>query len=359
MPRSSEIEHGLRRATGAARLPASPGTGGSRYASAFAGLLLCLLASVPSAAWASDVLPSWHDGPMRTRIVEFVQRVTDPGSADFVPPAERIAVFDNDGALWAEKPAYFQLLFALDRVRALAPQHPEWKDTEPFRSALAGDMAGIAAGGEHAILELVMASHAGNTAEEFEAIVTGWLATARHPQTGRRYDEMIYQPMRELLDYLRANGFRTFIVSGGGIEFMRPWVERVYGIPPEQVVGSSIRTKYELRDGKPAIVRLPEVDFIDDKAGKPVGIHKYIGRRPILAVGNSDGDFEMLEYTTSRDGPSLGLIVHHDDAEREYAYDRASSVGRLDRALDEAPRRDWGVISMRRDWRQVFPDPGR
>jgi hypothetical protein len=203
-----------------------------------------------------------------------------------------------------------------------------------------------------------MASHAGNTAEEFEAIVTGWLATARHPQTGRRYDEMVYQPMRELLDYLRANGFKTFIVSGGGIEFIRPWVDRVYGIPPEQVVGSSVRTKYELRDGRPVIVRLPEIDFIDDKAGKPVGIHKFIGRRPILAVGNSDGDFEMLEYVTSRPGPSLGLILHHDDAEREYAYDRSSSVGRLDRALDEAPRRGWGVISVKGAWRRVYPDPG-
>jgi phosphoglycolate phosphatase-like HAD superfamily hydrolase len=359
MPRARGILHGLRRSTGAARLPVSPGTVGSRCASAFAALLLWLLASVPSAAWASDVLPSWHDGATRTRIIEFVQRVTDPGSADFVPPTERIAVFDNDGTLWAEKPAYFQLLFALDRIKALAPQHPEWKDTEPFKSVLAGDMAGIAAGGEHAIVDLVMASHAGNTAEEFEAIVTGWLATARHPATARRYDEMIYQPMRELLDYLRASGFRTFIVSGGGVEFMRPWVERVYGIPPEQVVGSSIRTKYELRDGKPVIVRLPEVDFIDDKAGKPVGIHKYIGRRPILAVGNSDGDFQMLEYTTSRDGASLGLIVHHDDAEREYAYDRASSVGRLDRALDEAAGRSWTVVSMKADWRVMYPDSSR
>ncbi len=322
-----------------------------------AGALVCLLATLPSLA--ADALPGWSDGPTRARIVEFVQRVTDPTSADFVPLAERVAVFDNDGTLWSEKPVYFQLLFALDRIKALAPAHPEWKDTEPFKSALAGDIAGLAAGGERAILELVMASHAGNTAEEFEAIVKDWFATARHPVTGRRYDEMIYQPMRELLDYLRANGFKTFIVSGGGVEFMRPWVERVYGIPPEQVVGSSIRTKYELRDGQPSIVRLPEIDFIDDKAGKPVGIHKFIGRRPILAVGNSDGDFEMLEYATGGPGPALGLIVHHDDADREYAYDRGSSVGRLDRALDEAPRRGWKIISMKADWRRIYPDTRR
>jgi phosphoglycolate phosphatase-like HAD superfamily hydrolase len=359
MPRARDNGYGLRRPTSTARWLASPGTGRTAYGSTLAALLFWLLASVPSAAWAVDALQSWNEGPTRSRIVEFVQRVTDPTSADFVPPAERIAVFDNDGTLWSEKPVYFQLLFALDRIKALAPAHPEWKDTEPFKSVLAGDMAGLAAGGQRAILELVMASHAGNTAEEFEAIVSEWLATARHPQTGRRYDEMIYQPMRELLDYLRANGFKTFIVSGGGIEFMRPWVERVYGIPPEQVVGSSIRTKYELRDGRPAIVRLPEVDFIDDKAGKPVGIHKFIGRRPILAVGNSDGDFEMLEYVTGGRGPALGLIVHHDDADREYAYDRDSSVGRLARGLDEAPRRGWKMISMKRDWRRIYPDARR
>jgi phosphoglycolate phosphatase-like HAD superfamily hydrolase len=323
-----------------------------------AAAVVVLLLATPLAA-AADALPGWNESPMRARIVEFVQRVTDPRRADYVPPAERIAVFDNDGTLWPEKPVYFQLLFAVDRIRALAPAHPEWKDQEPFKSAIAGDLAGLAAGGEHALIELVMASHAGNTAEEFAEIVSAWLATARHPQTGRRYDEMVYQPMRELLGYLRANGFKTYIVSGGGIEFMRPWVERVYGIPPEQVVGSSIRTKYEVRDGKPVIVRLPEVEFIDDKAGKPVGIHKFIGRRPILAAGNSDGDFQMLEYTTSGAGPSLGLIVRHDDAEREYAYDRDSSIGRLDRALDEAPRRGWMVVSMKADWRVVYPGSRR
>jgi len=314
-----------------------------------------LLLSLPIAA-AADMLPSWRDTQSRQAILDFVAATTTPTSASYVPPAERIAVFDNDGTLWAEQPAYFQLLFALDRVRALAPQHPEWKDTEPFKSALAGDMKSLAAGGEHAILELVMASHAGNTADEFAAIVSDWLAKARHPQSGRPYDQMIYQPMRELLDYLRANGFKTFIVSGGGVEFMRVFAERVYGIPPEQVIGSSIRTKYEVRDGKPVIARLPELDFIDDKAGKPVGIHKFIGRRPVLAFGNSDGDFQMLEWTTAGDGARLGLLVHHTDAEREYAYDRDSSIGRLARGLDEADARGWIVVDMKRDWARVFPE---
>jgi len=314
---------------------------------------LCTLL-VPLTAVA-DMLPSWHDTVARKAIVEFVEATTTPTSPRYVPPAERIAVFDNDGCLWSEQPAYFQLLFAIDRVRALAPQHPEWKDQEPFKSVLAGDMAALAAGGEHAILELVMATHADNTAEEFEAIVQEWLATARHPQTKRPYDQMIYAPMRELLDYLRANGYKTFIVSGGGIEFLRAFAEKAYGIPPEQVIGSSIETRYEVRDGKPAIVRLPKIDFIDDKAGKPVGIHKHIGRRPVMAFGNSDGDFQMLEWTTSGPGPRFGALVHHTDAEREYAYDRNSSVGRLDRGLDEAGARGWVVIDMKRDWTRVYP----
>jgi phosphoglycolate phosphatase-like HAD superfamily hydrolase len=316
-------------------------------------LLLCgLLAPLPALA---DMLPSWRDTPTRKAIVDFVVATTTPTSAQYVPPAERIAVFDNDGCLWSEKPAYFQLLFAIDRVRALAPQHPEWKDTEPFKSVLAGDMEGLAAGGEHAILELVMASHAGNTAEEFEAVVKDWLASARHPQTKRPFDQMIYAPMRELLDYLRANGYKTFIVSGGGVEFLRTFAERAYGVPPEQVVGSSIVVEYAIRDGKPAIVRLPKIDFIDDKAGKPVGIHKFIGRRPVMAFGNSDGDFQMLEWTTSGAGPRFGALVHHTDAEREYAYDRQSSVGRLDKGLDEAPKRGWVLIDMKRDWERVYP----
>ena len=316
---------------------------------------VCMLLA-PLAARA-DALNSWQDTPTRKAIVDFVDATTTPTSPRYVPPAERIAVFDNDGTLWSEQPAYFQLLFAVDRVRAMAPQHPEWKDQEPFKSVLAGDMAALAAGGEHAILELVMATHADNTAEEFEAIVKEWIATARHPQTGRPFDQMIYAPMRELLDYLRANGYKTFIVSGGGVEFMRAFAERTYGIPPEQVIGSSIETRYELRDGQPVIVRLPKIDFIDDKAGKPVGIHKHIGRRPVMAFGNSDGDFQMLEWTTSGAGPRLGALVHHDDAEREYAYDRKSSVGKLDRGLDEAAKRGWLIISMKNDWKQVFPAP--
>jgi phosphoserine phosphatase len=316
--------------------------------------LAVLLLALPLSA-ASDMLPSWRETPTRQAIVDFVVATTTPNSAQYVPPAERIAVFDNDGTLWSEKPAYFQLMFALDRVRAMAPQHPEWKNTEPFKSALAGDMAGLAAGGEHAILELIMASHAGNTSEEFEAIVQEWIANARHPQTGRPYDQMIYAPMRELLDYLRANGYKTFIVSGGGVEFMRAFAERTYGIPPEQVIGSSIVTDYEVRDGKPVIVRLPKIDFIDDKAGKPVGIHKFIGRRPVMAFGNSDGDFQMLEWTTSGPGPRLGALVHHTDAEREYAYDRESPVGGLDRGLDEASKRGWLLIDMKRDWKRIYP----
>lgn len=320
---------------------------------AAAATALCgLLAPLPALA---DMLPSWRDTPTRQAIVDFVVATTTPTSAQYVPPAERIAVFDNDGCLWSEQPAYFQLLFALDRVRAMAPQHPEWKEKEPFKSALAGDMKGLAAGGEHAILELVMASHAGNTAEEFEAIVQDWLATARHPKTGRAYDQMIYAPMRELLDYLRANGYKTFIVSGGGVEFLRAFAEQAYGIPPEQVVGSSIVTEYEVRDGKPVIVRLPKIDFIDDKAGKPIGIHKFIGRRPVMAFGNSDGDFQMLEWTTSGAGPRFGALVHHTDAEREVAYDRESHVGRLDRGLDEAGKRGWLLIDMKRDWERVYP----
>jgi hypothetical protein len=312
------------------------------------------LTALANPARASDLLPSWSDGASKARIVDFVQSVTDPTSKQYVPPAERIAVFDNDGTLWTEQPMYFQLAFILDRVKALAPQHPEWRTQEPFKSVLAGDMAGVAKAGEHGLLEMMAATHAGMTADEFRSIVSDWLATARHPRFERPYTELTYAPMKELLAYLRANGFKTFIVSGGGVEFMRVFSERVYGVPPEQVIGSSIRTKYEVRDGKPVIVRLPEIEFIDDKAGKPVGIHRYIGRRPILAFGNSDGDFEMLEYTTSAPGPRLGLIVHHDDGEREYAYDRKSSIGRLERGLDEAAQRGWVVVSMKDDWRRVY-----
>jgi phosphoglycolate phosphatase-like HAD superfamily hydrolase len=332
---------------------------GARAAGATLTTLCLVAASLPAVAWSADWLPSWNDGASKSRIVTFVQAVTDPTSPQYVPPSERIAVFDNDGTLWSEQPMYFQLAFILDRVKALAPQHPEWQTQEPFKSALAGDMAGVAKAGEHGLLEMMAATHAGMTADEFRGIVSDWLATARHPRFGRPYTELTYAPMKELLAYLRANGFKTFIVSGGGVEFMRVFSEHVYGVPPEQVIGSSIRTKYEVRDGRPLIVRLPEIEFIDDKAGKPVGINRYIGRRPILAFGNSDGDFEMLEYTTSAPGPRLGLIVHHDDGEREYAYDRKSSIGRLERGLDEAASRGWLVVSMKDDWRRVYDDPAR
>jgi phosphoserine phosphatase len=311
--------------------------------------------AVPAAAPVPrDALPSWNNGPSKKALTSFVSRVTTEGSPDFVPVAERFAVFDNDGTLWAEQPMYFQLAFALDRVKALAPQHPEWQTREPFKSVLAGDMKGVMAGGEHALLDIIAASHAGNTTVEFEQVVKDWVTTAKHPETGRLYTEMVYQPMLEVLGYLRANGFKTYIVSGGGVEFMRPWVERVYGIPPEQVVGSRIKMKYEVRNGVPVIVRLAEIDLVDDKAGKPVGIQQVIGRRPTIAFGNSDGDFEMLEWTTTAPGPRLGVIVHHTDAEREWAYDRESSVGRLVRGLDEAARRGWVVVDMRQEWARIF-----
>ena len=301
------------------------------------------------------VLPSWNDGAARTAILAFVDRVTRKGGPGFVPPPARIAVFDNDGTLWSEQPMYVQLAFAIDRVKALALSHPEWAARQPFKAAIEGDMTALAASGEQGLLELVMASHAGNTTEEFEDVVAGWIATARHPKTGRAYTEMVYQPMLELLAYLRANGFKTFIVSGGGVEFMRPWVERVYGIPPEQVIGSGIRTTYEVRNNVPVLLRLSELEFVDDKAGKPVGIHRHIGRRPIAAFGNSDGDYQMLEWTSAGDGARLAMLVHHDDGDREVAYDRQSPFGRLSRGLDDASARGWVVASMKRDWKAVFP----
>jgi phosphoserine phosphatase len=306
-------------------------------------------------AQASDPLPSWNEGTAKARIVAFVQAVTDKAGKDHVEAADRVAVFDNDGTLWSEQPAYFQLLFAIDRVKALAPKHPEWKTKQPFKAALEGDMKALAASGEKGLIELVMATHAGNTPEEFQKVVRDWLATARHPKFKRPFTELVYQPMLELLDYLRANGFKTYIVSGGGIEFVRAWSQEVYGIPPEQVIGSSIKTKYEVRNGVPTLVRLPEINFIDDKAGKPVGINQHIGRRPIAAFGNSDGDFQMLEWVTAGPGPRLGLFIHHDDAEREFAYDRKSHIGRLDRGLDEGPRRGWTIASIRSDWKTVYP----
>jgi hypothetical protein len=320
-----------------------------------AALSIALIVTVGGCAQTSTSLPSWNDGAAKQAITRFVQSTTTSGSTTYVPPAERIAVFDNDGTLWPEQPMYFQLAFALDRVKTLAPKHPEWKTKQPFKAVLEGDLKTVLAGGEHALIELVMATHAGNTTEEFAQIVKEWIGTAKHPKTGRRYTEMVYQPMLELLAYLRANGFRTYIVSGGGIEFMRPWTEQVYGVPPEQVIGSSIKTKFELRDGKPVLVRLPEVNFIDDKAGKPVGIHQHIGRRPIAAFGNSDGDLQMLQWTCVREKPGFCLYLHHTDAEREWAYDRQSPIGRLDKGLDEAKARGWTVVDMKRDWKQVFP----
>jgi phosphoglycolate phosphatase-like HAD superfamily hydrolase len=304
---------------------------------------------------AGDPLPSWNDGASKKAIVDFVGRVTKDGGPDFVPAEERIATFDNDGTLWSEQPVYVQVAFALDRVKALAPQHPEWKSAQPFKGVLEGDVKAIAASGEKGLLQIIAVTHVGNTTEEFEQIVRDWIGSARHPTSNRPYTDMVYQPMLELLAYLRANGFKTYIVSGGGVEFMRPWVERVYGIPPERVVGSRARVKYEVRNGAPVLLRLPEVDHIDDKAGKPVGIHQVIGRRPIAAFGNSDGDFEMLEWVTSAPGPRLGLIVHHTDAEREWAYDRASHIGTLARALDEAAKRNWIVADMKEDWKAIYP----
>ncbi len=324
----------------------------------FMALLFGMLVSTIIPTFAADPLPSWNDTDTKNAIVEFVEKVTEEGSPDFVPPAERIATFDNDGTLWGEQPTYFQLAFAIDRVKEIAPEHPEWKTKEPFASLLKGNMKGLAATGQKGILELVVASHAGMSSEAFGKIAEDWITTAKHPKSGKLYTEMVYQPMLELLDYLRANGFKTYIVSGGGIEFMRPWTERVYGIPPEQVVGSSIKTKYEVKEGHPVLTRLPEMDFIDDKAGKPVGINSHIGRRPILAGGNSDGDFQMLEYTTSGEGPRLGLIVHHTDADREFAYDRDSHIGKLDKGLDEAGKRGWVLIDMKKDWKQIYPWSG-
>jgi phosphoserine phosphatase len=315
---------------------------------------LSLAAAAPHAL-AQD-LPSWNDGPARTAIVEFVTAVTTEGGADFVEPADRIAVFDNDGTLWSEQPMYVQLAFTLDRVKALAPEHPEWQETEPFKSVIAGDMKGVAASGQKGVMQILAATHAGMTSDEFTQIATDWIATAKHPKTGKPYTSMIYQPMLELIDYLKANAFEVFIVSGGGIEFMRPWTAQTYGIPPQNVVGSSIKSEYEVKDGKPVIMRLADIDFVDDGPGKPIGIYKFIGKRPIAAFGNSDGDFQMLEWTTSGDGRRFGLIVHHDDAEREVAYDRESHFGRLAKGLDEGPKRGWTIVSMKNDWKQVFPE---
>lgn len=325
----------------------------------FAAGLLAAMAFTATLTRAADPLPSWNEGPAKQSIVTFVEKVTREGSPDFVPVPERIATFDNDGTLWSEKPAPVQLFFALDRVKTLAPQHPEWKTREPFASILKGDLKTAAARGERAVLELMIATHTGNTTVEFEQIVKEWVSTAKHPTTGKRFVDMTYQPMLELLAYFHANGFKTFIVSGGGIEFMRPWAEKTYGIPPEQVVGSSVKTQFELRDGQPVLVRLPVLDFNDDKSGKPVAINQHIGRRPIAAFGNSDGDLQMLQYTSGGSGTRFCLYVHHDDSTREYAYDRTDHLARLDKGLDEAAAKGWTVVSMKDDWKVIYPVGGK
>jgi hypothetical protein len=331
----------------------------SLWVFALVAQLALALAACQSPRAKVDPLPSWNDGPVKNALLGFVTRTTTTGDPDYVPVAERIATFDNDGTLWTEHPVYTQLAFVLDRVKALAPQHPEWRQKQPFKAILDGDMKTLAAGGEKGLVELVTATHGGMTTDEFNHIVSEWVATAQHPRFKRPYTECVFQPMIELLAYLRANSFETYIVSGGGVEFMRPWAEKVYGVPPEHVIGSSIRTRFDLRDGQPVLVRLPEVDFIDDKAGKPVGINQFIGRRPIAAFGNSDGDLEMLQWTAAGKGARLMLLVHHTDAEREYAYDRQSPFGTLDRAWDEATAKGWIVVDMRRDWKTIFPPVSR
>ncbi len=302
-----------------------------------------------------DPLPSWNEGTTRTSIIEFVQTVTDENHPDFIPVPDRVAVFDNDGTLWSEQPLYFQFFFAIDRVNALSAEHPEWKEKQPFKAILENDQETIAAFGLHDLIQVIMASHAGLTTDEFEAVVKEWIRTAKHPQKNRSYTGLVYQPMLELLDYLRANGFKTFIVSGGGIEFMRPWVEEIYGIPRDQVVGSSIKTEFVIEDGAPKLIRLPEMDFINDKEGKPVGINRFIGRRPVFCAGNSDGDLQMMQWTASGATKFLNLYVHHTDSDREWAYDRESHVGRFDKALDEATAKGWTLVSMKDDWKVILP----
>jgi phosphoserine phosphatase len=319
-------------------------------------LLVAIAATSRLTAQAADPLPSWNDGASKKAIIDFVTRTTTTGSPDFVPAEDRIATFDNDGTLWVEQPMYTQLAFALDRVKALAPRHPEWKTQQPFKAVLEGDMKSLAATGEPGLMKIIAVTHAGITTEQFADIVTEWLATAQHPRFKRPYTECVYQPMSEVLSYLRANGFKTYIVSGGGVEFMRPWTDKAYGVPPEQVVGSSIKTGYEFQNGRPVLMRSSEIQFVDDKAGKPEGINQYIGKRPIAAFGNSDGDQQMLEWTAAgKKGKPLMALVHHTDAEREYKYDRQATFGKLNTALDEANAKGWIVVDMKTDWKVVFP----
>jgi phosphoglycolate phosphatase-like HAD superfamily hydrolase len=322
-------------------------------ASMFVAMLLLAAFAVAPAA-AQEGLPSWSDGAAKTRILDFVKATTTEGGEGYVAPDDRIAVFDNDGTLWSEQPVYNQLAFVFDRIKALSPEHPEWKSKDPFKSVLSGNLAAVVQSGPKGLVDLLTVTHSGMTTDQFSKIVADWFATARHPKTGKPYDEMTYLPMRELLDYLRANGFKTFIVSGGGVEFMRPMTERMYGIPPEQVVGSTITTEYAIVGDVPVLRRLPKLDFVDDGKGKPSGINKFIGRKPIFVAGNSDGDYEMLRWVTAANGPRFAMIVHHTDADREVAYDRKSAVGKLDKALDEAERRNWLVVDMKSDWKKVF-----
>jgi phosphoglycolate phosphatase-like HAD superfamily hydrolase len=303
----------------------------------------------------ADLLPSWNDGPSKKAIIDFVTSTTQEDSADFIKLADRIACFDNDGTLWSEQPLYFQLAFALDQVKVLAPQHPEWKTQQPFKALLEGDLKTALSGGEKGLMQIVAATHSGMTTDEFEKNVTDWMASATHPKTGKRYNTMIYQPMVELLNYLRANGYKTFIVSGGGVDFMRPWVEQTYGIPPDQVVGSSGKVKYDTTNGLPVLLKLPEINFVDDKEGKPVGIHQYVGKRPVFTAGNSDGDYAMLQYTSTRPQPHFGMIVHHTDSIREWAYDRTSQIGHLEKGLDDAAKYNWVIVDMKKDWNKIYP----
>ncbi|HKE92999.1 MAG TPA: HAD family hydrolase [Povalibacter sp.] len=321
----------------------------------FASLLCFWVICQAAHAAAPDPLPSWNDGPSKQAIVKFVTETTRQGSPQYIDPAERIAVFDNDGTLWSEQPAYFQALFALDRVKAMAPQHPEWQSRQPFKAVLEGDMKTLMASGEKGIVEVIAATHAGMTTEEFTQSVTDWIATAKHPRTGRPFNEMIFQPMLEVLNYVRANGFKTYIVSGGGVEFMRPWASKAYGIPPEQIIGSAGKVKYEIRNGRPVLVKLPAIDFVDDKEGKPANINKIIGRVPTFAFGNSDGDKQMLEWTAAGPGARFMGIVHHTDEAREWAYDRKSHIGTLDKAWDEAMQKGWTVVDMKKDWKVIYP----
>jgi phosphoglycolate phosphatase-like HAD superfamily hydrolase len=326
-----------------------------KFPAVIMAVAIALFHAISDTRAAADPLPSWNDGAAKQAIVSFVEKVTKEGSPDFVKAEERNATFDNDGTLWAEQPLYFQFFFALDRVKTLAPQHPEWKTKEPFKSVLAGDTKGLLASGEKGLLEIMARTHAGMTTAEFEQIVREWFKTARHPRFNRPYNQLVYQPMLELLAYLRANGFKTFVVSGGGVEFMRVFASDAYGIPPDQIVGSMGKLKYEIQNGKPVLIKLPEVLFIDDKQGKPEGIQNFIGQRPVLAFGNSDGDQQMLEWTAGGSGTRFMALVHHDDAEREWAYDRKSHIGTLDKAWDEANAKGWTVVSMKDDWKNIFP----